>query len=155
MKITRFALAMVGCITLTSCSETKRVYVADCKAAPPNWMSLDDFLKTEDGGTIIDYLVNSIRLDRTGRLFWNGTMIERNQLGGYLLQVDKLDPRPLVELRIDNGTACDDVEKIRNTMAQSKICQHSQKDCTEDFSVYEGSPPPENPQSQTLEDQDN
>jgi hypothetical protein len=141
----RFALAIISYITLTSCGEANGVYEADCKAAPPNWISLEDFLKTDqDSGAIIDYVVNSMRLDRAGLLFWNGTFIKRNQLSGYLEQVDELDPKPLVELRIDNGVACRHVEKIRQIMMRSKICQHSKKYCTEDFSDYEGPPPPQN-----------
>jgi hypothetical protein len=66
---------------------------------------------------------NWLRIDRTGRMRWNGRAITKTRLRKYALQVVRMNPVPGLELGLDDGLPCGLVAEARKIF--SGVCSHA------------------------------
>ena len=124
---------IVSLLALSSCNESNRVYEKHCKIPPANWITEEDFFRFISDDGVVDPIINLMKLDRLGRLYWNGSAIGKEELSDYLAQLDKLEAKPLLVLDIENATPCSHFEAVRNLMVQSATCRSPKKLCTENL----------------------
>ena len=155
MNTTIFAPMIFGFLLLASCDKSNRVYENDCKTPPANWITEEDFFRFISADGVVDPEINLMKLDRLGRVNWNGAAISRTELSDYLEQLDKLEAKPLLVLDIENETPCSHVEAVRNLMIQSATCRSREKLCTENLRYLEPPPPPDVEMNNITDTQEN
>lgn len=97
-----------------ACSETA-TYPLQCGLRLPGWKKPSDGI----GELAID---NTVKLNRYGRVTWNGEQLTENKLTEYLESATGLNPRPFTILVIENGASCDRVVRLRATVDQHASC---------------------------------
>jgi len=86
-----------------------------CGGPPPGWLQPSD-------GIGHHRLLLSVRVDRAGRLHWNGSIVSRETLARYLQVAGEMNPRPQIALVVDERADCRAVAAIRRQLAETAIC---------------------------------
>jgi hypothetical protein len=82
---------------------------------PPGWLHPSD-------GIGDHRIFFSVRVDRAGRLHWDGTIVSKETLDEYLDLAAAISPRPQIALVVDEGTDCRTVSAVRRQMVAAAIC---------------------------------
>ena len=87
-------------------------------------------------------VINEIQIVGDEKLLWNERPISAPTLRNYASVVSTMEPRPWLELRVHDGSSCELVKMVRQTLA--KNC--SQGTCIEfsdkEWANYRAPPPP-------------
>jgi hypothetical protein len=93
---------------------TEKYSEKECRPAPKNWQ--------KQGGEFGELMtVNLLELSGS-RLFWNKVAIDTQTLRRYLIEVQRLNPKPSVVLVVEPQVRCSEVLALRRLSSSNLQC---------------------------------
>lgn len=120
----RSFLLAFGALMTSACGSKASVYARSCSVPP------EDFNTSKDG---IGHLriVQIIKLDREGRIYWGDKRVSEAELKDRLRQLDALMPPPQLILSPEPDAPCAEVTKLREMLLRASICRTEGRNCGE------------------------
>lgn len=104
------------CAALSACN-APQTYALACSTLRPSWRTAEQDWHHP--------IINTVQLDETEILRWNGVKIDETRLSQYLERAQGFEPKPSVVLKIDPETNCAAVERIRDRIEAQMHCKSS------------------------------
>jgi hypothetical protein len=117
-------------LLLPGCSPAPAI---DCSTPPAGFVRLDRLPATRE-----PHLVNTIRIDETGAIYWNGTALNRSTdrsaydiLDQYLATTASLTPQWITAVAFRNGAPCASLTHVRSLMEKRLACSTTDDICVQ------------------------